>query len=92
MASIDAQVITGFPLRAKAVSTSDTEDLTDYTGNPVAATIYAGGAGVIRVIPAEPDGSSSTVDVTVVAGGTIPFRVKRVYTTALTASELIQIW
>lgn len=91
---ISNQMLTGLPLRAKTVTPDDNTNLRGYGGDDdlIAATIYAGEAGTVRVIPFVDDGSNSTVDVTVVAGGIIPFRVKRVLDTGTDDIELTAIW
>lgn len=72
-----------FPGSASTVSTSDTVNL------PAPSIIYVGGAGAVKVTTAQGD------DVTfsgLQAGQVIPVQVIRVWTTGLTATNLLRIF
>lgn len=73
----------GFPSHGFAITPSDANEYKP----PI--SVYAGGGGIIRVVPAT--GAGTTVDVTVPAGGMVPFKCKYVYATGLTASLLLGV-
>ena len=72
------------PGKAQATTGDDNTDLAQVSW------IYAGGAGNITVHPADQPGTSVTV--AVIAGGVIPFQVRRVLSTGLTATGVIAFW
>ena len=77
-----AQSIPNFPSSAQTFSTSDTA----YLSTP--SIIYVGGAGNVKVTTAQGD------DVTfngLLAGQVIPVQVIRVWTSSLTATNLLRI-
>jgi hypothetical protein len=77
-----AQPIPNFPSGAQTFSTSDTAYL------PAPSIIYVGGAGNVKVTTAQGD------DVTfngLLAGQVIPVQVIRVWTTSLTATNLLRV-
>lgn len=53
--------------------------------------VYAGGAGVVAVIPWFPEGAS-VVNVTVPAGGWVPCLCRRVNTTNTTATLMVRVY
>ena len=70
---------------AAAVSLSDTVDLP----GGVCRALYVGTAGDIALIPA---GGSSSVTFTAVPVGILPVAVKRVLSTATTASHIVALY
>ena len=76
--------------RAKAVTTSDTADLTNSANQPVLAqAIYVGGAGNVALMM--PDGVTVTITAPPV-GSIIPIKAKRVMATNTTATALVALW
>jgi hypothetical protein len=72
-----------YPGGATTISTSDTDYL------PTPSIIYVGGAGAVKVTTAQGD------DVTfsgLQAGQVIPVQVTRVWTSGLTATNLLRIY
>lgn len=72
-----------FPGGATTITTSDTTNL------PTPSVIYVGGAGAVKVTTAQGD------DVTfsgLQAGTVIPVQVIRVWTSGLTATNLLRIY
>lgn len=82
-------VITAYPPCAKAISPSDSEDLTGHDGNPVGMTVYCGTGGDIAVIPI---GNTESVTFVVGDGGMVPVEVKRVLSTGTTAADLVGLF
>lgn len=69
---------------AAAVTPHDTNELTDVT-----TRLFIGGAGNLKVT------MMSGVDVTltgVLAGSILPLRVRRVYATGTTATNIVALW
>lgn len=64
-------------------------DANDYTPG---IHVYVGGAGVVRCTPLALGAQGTTVDVTVPAGGMVPFKVSRVLATGTTATLLIGVY
>lgn len=72
-----------FPEGAEAITTSDTVDL----ASP--SVVYVGGGGDVKVTTANGDVVTFTG---LVAGGVIPVRVKRVWATGTTATNLVRVY
>jgi hypothetical protein len=83
--------VTGYPSCAKAITPSDSADLTDFGGAAVAMFVRAESAGAISVIPAGND-VANTVTFTLAAGEFVPCRVRRVRVTGTTAATIIGVW
>lgn len=72
-----------FPEGAEAITKSDTVDLTS------PSVVYVGGDGNVKVTTANDDVVTFTG---LVAGSTIPVRVKRVWSTDTTATNMVRIY
>ena len=72
--------ITGLPIHGVLVTPSDDNDL------KTSGYLRADGAGTVRAVPHEGDGS--VIDVTLVAGEFFPCMVRRVHATSTTATPL----
>jgi len=83
--------VTGFPWCAKAITKSDSTDLTGNDGKPTAMSIYVGGAGTVRVQPLG-NADGTTVDFTVAAGGYVPVLVTRVYSSGTSATLMVGLF
>lgn len=86
------RVITAYELRAKAITPSNSVDLTDHDGNPQSQHVYVGTGGTVRVLPAG-NAEGQTVDYVIPSGGVIPVRVRRVLVTGtVTATNFVGSW
>lgn len=84
--------------KAQAVTPSDSNLLTDASGNEVSASLYIGVTGNVNVLPWEHD-SSSAATTTATKGGAVlytnvpvgffPVGVKKVFATGTTATGII---
>lgn len=73
--------------RPAVITKSDTIDSTDPNlGNPLA--LYVGGAGVVACVLED----ATVVNMTAVAGGILPVRVKRVNSTNTTATLIVGLY
>lgn len=83
--------VTGFPSSARAITPSDSTDLTNFAGETVAMFVRAESAGTISVIPAG-NAVSDTVTFTLAAGEFVPCRVRRVRATGTSAASITGVW
>ena len=81
--------ITGFPPRAKAITPSDSVNLTDTDGEDIAMHVFVGVAGNVKVLCAA---GGDPVTFTMPAGGIIPVQVIRVYSTDTTSTGLVGLY
>ena len=72
--------ITGFPIHGEVITPDDSNDL------KTSGYVRADGAGTVRAVPHEGDGS--TIDMTLAAGEFFPCMVRRVHATGTTATPL----
>jgi hypothetical protein len=73
------------PTQAAAVTPSDTVDLTYAT-----TRVWIGGAGDIQVTFA--DNAAATVIAAVPVGTMLPIRVRRIWSTNTTATNIVALW
>jgi len=83
--------LTGFPGCAKSITPSNVNPLTDLDGNVRAQTVYAGGAGTVRVVPVG-NSIAEPVDFVVPDGGLVPVEVNYVFSTGTTATGLVGLF
>lgn len=83
--------VTGFPARAKEITPSDAQPLTDYDGRPVGMTVYVGQAGTVSVVPVGND-PSQVVSFYCPTGGLVPVEVTFVKFSGTTASQLVGLF
>jgi hypothetical protein len=85
-------VVTGFPAFAKAITPNDGDVLRDANGKDTAQFVYVGTVGDVKVIPAGMSLGDTPVTFTVPAGGMVPVKCRKVYSTGTSASGLIGIY
>ena len=83
--------VTGFPSAARAITPSDSTDLTNQAGEVVAMFVRAESAGAISVVPAG-NALADFVVFTLAAGEFVPVRCRRVRATGTTAASITGVW
>lgn len=86
-----APTVTGYPVRCKAISPDNDNDLTDFDGKEMPMQIQSVDGGDVNVRPVgNPTGQ--TIVFTVAAGDFIPVQVRQVLATSTTSATIRGYW